>query len=690
MDARAIVAGAAAVTVLAASAALTTAEAMAASAPAASPARPSSSGASSPLLLVDGTRLLARPAPGGGSAVTVLPGAAPGGLISLRLPGRTEEIPAEDLPYLGHGLDPSLFDLNALERAEVGGRLPVRVTFTGARPQLPGVTITSSGRATAAGYLTAAGARAFGSVLRGEPRPGTGTEPAIVGDGTDIALAGAPVPPARPDLATHTLTVTAANLASEPDNGGTAWVFDGSDLAAYTNLSTFRNGVAKFSVPAGRYWVMGEFDSIKPASSITRLDILPEVTVGADTTAHVAATAATSEVTMTTPRAAAPAAVTFTAAFRDQHGNSAGVDWFDAPGAIWVSPMSRKPAGGALQAYASEVAASSLRPGVNPYVYNLDYADTPDVIPAQHYQVRPSSLATVTERYYRDSSSSGAWDNFGAFPEQGFVSWILRPLALPGTQVQYFSTGPQLIWNTTIYARASASGFPSGGQQDDAWHVLSPGPQAMDWNDYPLHPQPEVSAGGPGGSLFPLIPSAIRVGNTLTLTMRPFGDNQPGHLGSPVATQTSSYQIDQNGTPIAHGSAGNGIPPVTLSPKPSLISFTLNAARTGPAYRLSASSQTTWTWRSAPDPGATVPSSWYCSQSQSGQLLRRCVVQPLLTLNYQVRGLTLSATAPAGRQLVRLHVGAAWSRCGQRPPTPRATRSPRPSCAPTSHHRVEQ
>lgn len=626
MDARAIVAGAAAVTVLAASAALTTAEAMAASAPAASPARPSSSGASSPLLLVDGTRLLARPAPGGGSAVTVLPGAAPGGLISLRLPGRTEEIPAEDLPYLGHGLDPSLFDLNALERAEVGGRLPVRVTFTGARPQLPGVTITSSGRATAAGYLTAAGARAFGSALRGEPRPGTGTEPAIVGDGTDIALAGAPVPPARPDLATHTLTVTAANLASEPDNGGTAWVFDGSDLAAYTNLSTFRNGVAKFSVPAGRYWVMGEFDSIKPASSITRLDILPEVTVGADTTAHVAATAATSEVTMTTPRAAAPAAVTFTAAFRDQHGNSAGVDWFDAPGAIWVSPMSRKPAGGALQAYASEVAASSLRPGVNPYVYNLDYADTPDVIPAQHYQVRPSSLATVTERYYRDSSSSGAWDNFGAFPEQGFVSWILRPLALPGTQVQYFSTGPQLIWNTTIYARASASGFPSGGQQDDAWHVLSPGPQAMDWNDYPLHPQPEVSAGGPGG----------------------------------------------------------------LSPKPSLISFTLNAARTGPAYRLSASSQTTWTWRSAPDPGATVPSSWYCSQSQSGQLLRRCVVQPLLTLNYQVRGLTLSATAPAGRQLVRLHVGAAWSRCGQRPPTPRATRSPRPSCAPTSHHRVEQ
>lgn len=385
MDARAIVAGAAAVTVLAASAALTTAEAMAASAPAASPARPSSSGASSPLLLVDGTRLLARPAPGGGSAVTVLPGAAPGGLISLRLP-----------------------------------------------------------------------------------------------------------------------------------------------------------------------------------------------------TAHVAATAATSEVTMTTPRAAAPAAVTFTAAFRDQHGNSAGVDWFDAPGAIWVSPMSRKPAGGALQAYASEVAASSLRPGVNPYVYNLDYADTPDVIPAQHYQVRPSSLATVTERYYRDSSSSGAWDNFGAFPEQGFVSWILRPLALPGTQVQYFSTGPQLIWNTTIYARASASGFPSGGQQDDAWHVLSPGPQAMDWNDYPLHPQPEVSAGGPGGSLFPLIPSAIRAGNTLTLTMRPFGDNQPGHLGSPVATQTSSYQIDQNGTPIAHGSAGNGIPPVTLSPKPSLISFTLNGCQDRP------------------------------------------------------------------------------------------------------------
>ena len=46
-----------------------------------------------------------------------------------------------------------------------GGRLPVNVTYQGKVPVLPGITITRARGGTAQGYLTAAGATAFGAVL---------------------------------------------------------------------------------------------------------------------------------------------------------------------------------------------------------------------------------------------------------------------------------------------------------------------------------------------------------------------------------------------------------------------------------------------------------------------------------------------------------------------------------------------
>jgi len=48
------------------------------------------------------------------------------------------DIPADALPFLSHGLDPSLFDVSALQRLERGGRLPVQVSYRGQVPSLPG------------------------------------------------------------------------------------------------------------------------------------------------------------------------------------------------------------------------------------------------------------------------------------------------------------------------------------------------------------------------------------------------------------------------------------------------------------------------------------------------------------------------------------------------------------------------
>ncbi len=155
----------------------------------------------------------------------------------LQLGRVREEIPADALPYLGRGLDPSLFSVAALQRAESGGRLPVQLAFTGRRPALPGVTITRSGPRSADGYLTAASAIRFGAALARQvradhARASYGAD-GLFGGGVQIALAGtARQAPARPAFRMHTLTVTGSNLSGQADNGDE--VFGGNFRIAFT------------------------------------------------------------------------------------------------------------------------------------------------------------------------------------------------------------------------------------------------------------------------------------------------------------------------------------------------------------------------------------------------------------------------------------------------------------------------
>jgi hypothetical protein len=475
---------------------------------------------------------------------------------------------------------------------------------------------------------------------------------------------------AAPAAALHTLTVTATDVTGKPDNGDLLWAYDADNMASFSSegASVFSNGVAKLSVPTGHYWVVSQFfdfSSSPPAAQY--IDVLPQVTVSADTTVHVAAKAATSQITMATPRPAVPQGVRFTLVFGDRNGSTRGLQFIEnnpsQSKALWVSPVARKPAVGTLRAFAGALLSSPPGKGT-PYAYNLDLKDPAGIIPVQHYKVQASSLATVTERYYEDVSSDGIWATAGGYaPELTLANLPTttlfgRSLPLPGTQVQYFSAAPGLYWKNLYYESNTDASLE---QFDDVWHVLSPGQhQVVEWNRYPLHPQPFYSAGGPGANLFPLQVSASRAGDTLNLNVSPFSDNQPGHLGGNFEVGlTASYAIDQNGKQIAQGNWAAGIAPVTLSKSPSVIRFTLNAARTGtdPAYQLSPSSQTTWTWRSSrPQPSTTVPAPWYCFATPAGQLQHHCAAQPMMTLNYQVRGMTLHGTVPTGPQLIDLGV----------------------------------
>src|SRR5579871_4347530 len=175
---------------MAASAALTTA-APATAAPAA-PTAVRVHQAGRTLFLVTGEQLATS-----GSGVSVLGGGggAAGQLVELRTGGETTVVPVSAVPYLGHGLDPSLFQLSALATAEAGGRLPVRVRYAGSAPALPGLTVTAAGSGLVDGYLTRAGARRFGTALA--HRPGAGRDGMFAGISVTLAGAGPAAAPRR-------------------------------------------------------------------------------------------------------------------------------------------------------------------------------------------------------------------------------------------------------------------------------------------------------------------------------------------------------------------------------------------------------------------------------------------------------------------------------------------------------------
>ena len=638
---------------------------------AAAMARPTDSAApagTGSLLLINGDRLTVTTA-GGGSLIGVRQASRADAVLSLRLGGQQAEIPAVALPYLNRGLSPSLFAVSALRRDESAGRLPVALAFGGRRPAVPGVTITRSSAGRAAGFLTASSARAFGAALRrqylSDQASGRFGGHGLFSRGLTISLPGAAGPaPARPTPAfrMHTLTVHGTNLQGKPASSGGVFILNVDNALRFAGLEEIENdfvrGTARFSVPAGHYWAFGFFEHQASTGGAVRMVVLPQFTVGAgQTTEHIAETAASSKVTIAVSRPAGTLQGDFTVNRPDRHGHlfaSLGFSWSGRMTAF-VSPTSRKPSVGTLHAFTSATLVSP-RSAARPYAYNLDFPAPAGIIPAQHFAVSPASLAAVTERYYRDQpvlAHGAGWLAVGGTADQlrDGIDAFIEPFAMPGVQAQFFSAGPRLLWQDLVWTDESQF---IGGSNDN-FSVYAAGENRVEnWNNYPLHPAPDVAPAGAAGRAQPAFASAFRSGNTLHFTETPFTDNQAGHLNDGLdafggARAAASFAVDQNGRQIAHGSAMGGIPGIRLSPHPARIRLTLDASRSGRGIRLSPSSQTTWTWRSVRDTAAHVPGSYFC-----GPLFRdrRCAAQPVLSLDYGVRGMTLRGLTSPGQQLI--------------------------------------
>jgi hypothetical protein len=668
--------------------------------------------AASPVVLITGMRFGLASGPNGQPepvmlpASKTLPASQTMPITGLNLAGRSFEIPADALPYLGHGLDPSLFDLAALRRLEHGGRLPVQVTYQGQVPVIPGIQITGpapgpapgtapgTAQGTAHGYLTAASALRFGVALRRQfwadhDRASYGTD-GLFAHGVSIALAGARAAsaprPVRPQFQMHTLTLHAKNLAGKPDNGDDVIVFNTDDAARFGDPiesdTFFEKGVAKFSVPEGHYWAIADFLSGGFSDFKIREVIVPQITVHNDQ-AHVSIDerSASSKLRVTTPRPAVPELVT-SLIFRTpglRGGEPSSAQEILLPGwSLWMNPTHKKPSVGGLETFTQfQLASPVSRPGV-PYAYNLDFEGPAGLIPSQHFTARASRLATIDNRYFQDFPSVGGFVMSGGTREEFSLDEIIItgsvPIRLPGHLIEYATASPDVVWSQTYFQFVDVTpGFPTAaGGQSDAFRSFGAGQHVIeDWNDYPLHPQPLVSLTRFGG-IFASVPSAARVGDLLTLAPVVFSDSTSGHLGAGYLdgtgfdtgmspTVSGRFRIEQNGKTLASGNAVNGVPQVKLSNRPSVVRFTLTARRTDPRYDLSTASDTTWTWRSRPAPAATVSAPWEClpkgANAFNGPFTRHCAVQPMLTLGYQIAGLHLNGTAAPGRQVIRLSAG---------------------------------
>ena len=612
-------------------------------------------------------------------------------VTELRLAGREYAVPDVALPFLGHGLDLSLFDIAARPG---GDTLAVRITDSGAVPRLPGVTITHAAGGTATGYLTAAGAATFGAALArqfaADHRTASYGTDGLFGGGVWISAADGAVAasaakapgqtPKSPRFPMHTVTVRGLTAAGHPDTGDLVFLYNATDNSIYgdpyEDPSVFYHGNAKFSVPAGQYWALAWLTTVDKKGNPTglRTVLLPRIVIKGSATITMRGRSATSEVTFTAPKPTTVLGSVIQLAISDKHGDFQEFGLISGPGfPEWLSPTAQRLAAGTLSEFASAwltaPASGPSAPDTAPDMYSGIFQNTSGLIGSQHFALPAASLATVHAVYASDAATTGGV-SLSAFTGDALAAagtvGLIAPVAVPARVTEHLLTGPGVYWKNQYFQSESAL---EGGQADVPRSLTAGSVTTQDWNVYPLNTPLDSdptssggsSDGGPAASL-----SATRVGRMLALNVSPFTDSTAGHTGTgyaqgifgSIGAISGSYLIADNGAKIASGkissmdSSGPFFDDLKLPAAPSTVSFTLGAKRTGPLFPLSTQVTDAWTWRSASTPVVAVPSDWYCADGAQD-----CAVQPLLTFGYQVARIALDGTTPAGTQEVQINVG---------------------------------
>ncbi|WP_344306622.1 hypothetical protein [Fodinicola feengrottensis] len=557
-----------------------------------------------------------------------------------------------------------------MRAAEVDGRIPVSLGYQGNQPAVAGVTMTGPHT----GYLSAESARTFGDAVarqfvadhrKSGPKPMA--SPTFT-SGAKLSLAGATTPAPKPMYVMKTLTLKASDIDGAPANSATALVQNLDNGNRFEEIDPFFDGEARESVPVGNYAATIVYFDVNTDGDVTGLRVVtrPQFAVTEDATMSFAATEATSEVTMRTPRPAELQEGGFVLDRGGAAGYGSYTDVAVAPGGpIWVSPTTTPVTIGTMHSYPYRRLTSPAGRG-EPYTYSLQYLST-GVIPQQVYTASSANTATIDASYYSDIDSTGFQGRTAFYPFE--LNYFVfhgfgNPLSMPTRRLEYVSAGNSIAWaafaSTNVWTDPRFPGFPmSGGGQGGSARRYTPGEKVTEaWNEFPLSTRAPVNlAGSQTNGQFE--PGVVRSGDTETFNLSPFSDNETGHvgwldIGNHRDPESETYELDQDGSKIADGpviAKTAQIPDATVKAAVSTLHLTIDAARSGPDYKLSTGNHSEWTWQSHHQEG-TLPPGYGCGFEFVSPT--NCSVEPLMTAQTVVRGMSLHGTVPAGLQTMDL------------------------------------
>ncbi|MEY9925927.1 hypothetical protein ABH926_000547 [Catenulispora sp. GP43] len=580
-------------------------------------------------------------------------------------------IPSEAVPYAGHQLDMSLFDLTKLAALQVdqnsaAARIPVQLTYQpGFTPQAPagvtltGLTQTTATGSTATGYLTADSGRALAAALRrqiaadraaGKPAGASG----LPGGLLSMALAGttAPVTPFYP---LHILQIDATDAEGQPANLPVLLV-DTDNSQVFAGSATVVDGVARIAVPAGHYAAYATFYEVDSQGYDTKdsLVSIPDFEVpatGTVPTLTIDGRTAASKVAVSTDQPAALDLDMDAVVRTPVTGTPAYVFQVDGPNApLYVSP-------------APKAVVGSSEYGVNwnstaaAYQYVLDY--TADHIDAnQTYAAHDADLGKGTDTLAGEPEYGTQTRRLSAGPRDSAVGLMIGGVFPNGSTVTtYYTPGSWyrgLVGPSSYTPGQSVDGpvlssdpvaFPVGKTVP---HVWNQGPMAPGVRRHPMA-DPEDSCGvcsGAGG---------------LNVNLSGAGDSNLDTSGDAMGAETDSY-------------FWNGQPITSNPPAPPWFGLVLASAPAGPATvravidtdrTMAGATQSTKThtdvsfpYTGKADPAAALPAGNSCTAAQAaGQPTAPCQILPVLTITYQLAGLSVLNTSQLPVQVLNLDIG---------------------------------
>lgn len=447
-------------------------------------------------------------------------------------------------------------------------------------------------------------------------------------------------PAAHPDFPMRTVTLNVTDDQGQPAADATIAVVDVDDSREYEGFPEAVDGLAKISVPDGNYTAMVIYYDTDADGNLTAVKFaFTDFTVaGGPASASVDVRTASNPVSVTTPKKADLIGqdITWYRGSDDTYGISAGFIGFPASIPFYLG---EDQAAEGVQHFYTHDRLETPAGTAKPYAYDVEVPTDGALTGDYAYQVKQSELATLDTAYYGDTARTGYTLLFGTLPWETTEGRGSYPVDIPQRRPEYVTTGYGLTYSGSMQTGSDflTSEFVSGGTQAyrAGQHVT------IDWMRGPIAPGIPADTGTGSYRC-----QACRSGDTLSVALSPVTDTEPDHsgylaYGGDGVTSSARFQLYQGSTQLADltGQTGGDF---TVGPDPADYRVVYDQTRILPLSKLSTTSHSEWTFRSAHSGGNTVPDRWLCAGTD-------CSALSLLTVKTACRRVSTAPSAPARR-----------------------------------------